>query len=113
MTQSEVIKHFAEKTGLKRTQVKLLFATLADLGSTSIKTHGEFPLPGFGKLVLNQRKARMGRNPLTGDAIEIPSKTVLKFRVGKDLKANVFSNITRPDYRTGRPTNEPVTPPDY
>ena len=89
MTQSEVLNHFAEKTGLKRTQVKEFFDELADLASNEVKNNGEFALPGFGKLVLSERKAREGRNPQTGDTIQIPAKTTLKFRIGKGLKDTV------------------------
>ena len=112
MSQSDIFNHFAAKTGLKQTQVKHLFVTLADLGRESVKTHGEFPLPGFGKLVLSHRKARQGRNPLTGNVIEIPAKKVVKLRLKRDLKATIFGDTsTRPDY--SGPTDEPVTPPDY
>ncbi len=86
MTQSEVINHFAEKSSLKRTQVKEIFDELAALAGREVKNNGEFVLPGFGKLVLSQRKAREGRNPATGETIQIPAKTTLKFRVGKGMK---------------------------
>ena len=89
MTQSEVYNHFAEKTGLKRVQVKEIFEELADLATTQVKENGEFALPGFGKLVLSERKAREGRNPQTGDTIQIPAKTTLKFRLGKGIKDTV------------------------
>jgi DNA-binding protein HU-beta len=89
MSQSEVLNHFADKTGLKRAQVKEFFEELADLASREVKSSGEFTLPGFGKLVLSERKAREGRNPQTGETIQIPAKTTLKFRVGKGMKDNV------------------------
>jgi DNA-binding protein HU-beta len=89
MTQSEVINHFAEKFGMKRPQAKELFDELANLAQSEVKTNGEFVLPGFGKLVLSERKAREGRNPATGDTIQIPAKTTLKFRVGKGMKDSV------------------------
>lgn len=89
MTQSEVINHFAEKFGLKRAQVKELFDEIASLAQSEVKTNGEFGLPGFGKLVLSERKAREGRNPATGETIQIPAKTTLKFRVGKSMKDSV------------------------
>jgi DNA-binding protein HU-beta len=75
MTQSEVVKHFSETTGMKRAEVK------------QVKTSGEFVLPGFGKLTKAERKARQGRNPATGETIQIPAKTALKFRVSKGLTA--------------------------
>ena len=89
MTQSEVINHFAEKFGMKRAQVKEIFDEVANLAQNEVKTNGEFVLPGFGKLVLSQRKAREGRNPATGETIQIPAKTTLKFRVGKGMKDSV------------------------
>ncbi|HEV2706365.1 MAG TPA: HU family DNA-binding protein [Pyrinomonadaceae bacterium] len=89
MSQSEVLNHFADKTGLKRAQIKEFFEELADLASREVKSSGEFTLPGFGKLVLSERKAREGRNPQTGETIQIPAKTTLKFRVGKGMKDNV------------------------
>ena len=89
MTQSEVFNHFAEKTGLKRSQVKEFFDELANLASSEVTGNGEFGLPGFGKLVLSERKAREGRNPQTGETIQIPAKTTLKFRLGKSIKDTV------------------------
>ncbi len=90
MTQSEVINHFAEKTGLKRQQVKEIFEELSNLATREVRTNGEFGLPGFGKLVKSERKAREGRNPATGETIQIPAKTTLKFRVGKAMKDTVL-----------------------
>ncbi|HJR08527.1 MAG TPA: HU family DNA-binding protein [Pyrinomonadaceae bacterium] len=89
MTQSEILNHFAEKSGLKRAQVKEFFDQLAELASNEVKENGEFALPGFGKLVLSERKAREGRNPQTGETIQIPAKTTLKFRLGKSIKDTV------------------------
>ena len=90
MTQSEVVNHFAEKTGMKRAQVKEFFEDIANLAAEEVKTNGEFVLPGFGKLVKSERKAREGRNPATGAVIQIPAKTTLKFRVGKAMKDTVL-----------------------
>ncbi len=89
MTQSEIVNHFADKTGLKRAQIKEFFEELASLATQEVKNSGEFTLPGFGKLVLSERKAREGRNPATGETIQIPAKTTLKFRVGKAMKDTV------------------------
>jgi DNA-binding protein HU-beta len=89
MTQSEVFNHFAEKTGMKRAQVKEFFDEMANLASSEVKGNGEFVLPGFGKLVLSERKAREGRNPQTGETIQIPAKTALKFRLSKSMKDTV------------------------
>jgi DNA-binding protein HU-beta len=89
MSQSEVVNHFAEKFDLKRAQVKELFEELANLAASEVKDSGEFALPGFGKMVLSERKAREGRNPQTGETIQIPAKTALKFRLSKGMKDSV------------------------
>ncbi len=86
MTQSEIVNALADSSGLKKTDVKSLFDAIADLAAKQVKANGEFTLPGFGKLVKATRKAREGRNPATGAVIQIPSKTTVKFRLGKSMK---------------------------
>ena len=86
LTQTEIVSNLAEKTGLKKTEVKGFFDALSGLATSEVKTNGEFTLPGFGKLVKATRKAREGRNPATGDPIKIPAKTTVKFRLGKAMK---------------------------
>src|SRR2546423_6203168 len=90
MTKSALINLFAERTGLKRAEAKEFFEDLASLASSEVQAKGEFQLPGFGKLVRAERKAREGRNPATGESIQIPAKTTLKFRMGKAMKDNVL-----------------------
>jgi DNA-binding protein HU-beta len=90
LSQSEVINHFAESTGMKRAEVKQFFEEVAGLAAREVKANGEFVLPGFGKLVKAERKAREGRNPATGETILIPAKSTLKFRVGKSMKDTVL-----------------------
>jgi len=89
MSQSEVVNHFAEKFDMKRAQVKEIFEELSNLAAREVKQNGEFVLPGFGKVVLSERKAREGRNPQTGETIQIPAKTALKFRLSKNMKDSV------------------------
>ena len=60
------------------------------LAEKELKRSGEFVLPGMVKLVVQKRKARMGRNPATGEAIKIPAKTVVKARIAKQLKDAVL-----------------------
>ena len=86
MTQTEIINSLADSSGLKKTDVKGLFDSLAELATNEVKKNGEFTLPGFGKLVKATRKAREGRNPATGAFIQIPQKTTVKFRLGKAMK---------------------------
>ena len=86
LTQTEIVNSLAEKTGMKKTDVKNFFDALAGLAQAEVKQNGEFTIPGFGKLVKATRKEREGRNPATGDPIKIPAKTTVKFRLGKSMK---------------------------
>ena len=89
MTQTDIINHLAEKSGMKKADAKEFFNSLAALATSEVKKNGEFTLPGFGKLVKATRKAREGRNPATGDTIKIPAKTTVKFRLGKAMKDSI------------------------
>ena len=91
MSQSDVLNHFAEKFGLKKPQAKEFFDELVSLATSEVQSSGEFNIPGFGKLVLSQRKEREGRNPATGETIKIPAKTTLKFKLSKPVKDSVVS----------------------
>lgn len=84
MTKSQIADHLAGKCGTtKKTAVQFM----EDLCSLAYKeAKNTFVVPGIGKLVLANRKARMGRNPQTGEAIKIPAKRVVKFRVAKVAK---------------------------
>ncbi len=86
MTKTALIRHLAEKHELSNKQVGALLVALAEVAIKETKKNGVFVLPGVGRLVKSNRKARMGRNPQTGEAIKIPAKTVVKFRVAKAAK---------------------------
>jgi DNA-binding protein HU-beta len=86
MTKSQIVSHFAKKFDLSRKIASGIIEELAALAVFETKKTGSFTLPGIGKLVLAKRKARMGRNPATGEAIKIPAKTVVKMRVAKTAK---------------------------
>jgi DNA-binding protein HU-beta len=88
MSKSATIAHFAKKFDLKKKDVSAMFDELAHLAYKEAKN--AFTIPGIGKLVLVNRKARLGRNPKTGEAIQIPAKTVVKFRVAKACKEAVL-----------------------
>ena len=90
MGKMELFAHFADKFDMKRTQVRDLFEELLRLSEKELKRSGEFVLPGMVKLVVQKRKARMGRNPATGEAIKIPAKKVVKFRVAKGAKDSIL-----------------------
>ena len=88
MTKTQTIAALAEKTGLQKAQVSQFLEELASLAYAEAKNG--FTIPGIGKLVLVNRKERMGRNPATGEPIKIPAKTVLKFRIAKAAKDAVL-----------------------
>lgn len=84
MTKSQIVAGVAEKVGITKKQAGEAVETLATMAYKNAKNG--FTVPGLGKLVLVNRKARMGRNPATGAAIKIPAKRVVKFRVAKACK---------------------------
>jgi len=90
MGKSELFSHFAERFDIKRAQAREFFDELQQLSEKELKRTGEFVLPGMVKLVVQKRQARMGRNPATGAAIQIPAKTVVKARIAKQLKDSVL-----------------------
>jgi DNA-binding protein HU-beta len=90
MTKSQILSALAEKTGLAKKDVTLLMDELAVLAYSEVKKVGEFVVPGFGKMVKVNRKARMGVNPATGEKIKIAAKTVAKFRLAKAAKEAVL-----------------------
>ena len=90
MTKSQMLQAMAEKTGLSKKDVAGFMDSLVELAYSEVKTNGEFTIAGVGKLVKQHRKARMGRNPATGEEIHIAAKTVCKFRVAKAAKDSVL-----------------------
>lgn len=88
MTKSQILDHLSKKTG---TTKKLAGQFLEELVNLSYKeAKKSFVLPGLGKLVVVNRKKRMGRNPATGETITIPAKKVLKFRIAKAAKDSIL-----------------------
>ena len=84
MTKSEIAAKLAEEVGISKKQASQFFMAQAELAYKQAKN--SFTIPGIGKLVLVNRKARIGRNPATGQEIQIPAKKVVKFRVAKAAK---------------------------
>jgi DNA-binding protein HU-beta len=89
LTQSQMIKELAASAGVPNKVAKALVTAYADLAVKETKKNGVAVLPGIGRLVRVDRKARMGRNPATGEAIKIPAKKVVKFRVAKAVKDSI------------------------
>jgi DNA-binding protein HU-beta len=89
MTQSQLIKELATAAEVSNKVAKTLVTAYADLAVRETKKNGVAVLPGIGRLVRVDRKARMGRNPATGEAIKIAAKKVVKFRVAKAVKDSI------------------------
>jgi DNA-binding protein HU-beta len=86
MTQTQLVRQLATDCKTDNKTARLFLETMAKLAVTEVKKNGLFVLPGIGRLVRVDRKARIGRNPATGEAIKIPAKKVVKFRVAKAAK---------------------------
>ena len=86
MTQTAIVRELAETSGINNRVAKQFMDTLAEMAVRETKKNGVFILPGIGRLVRAERKARTGRNPATGETIKIPAKKVVKFRIAKSVK---------------------------
>jgi DNA-binding protein HU-beta len=86
MTQSQLIKELAGACEVPNKVARQFLASFSEVAIRETKKNGVFVIPGLGRLVRQERKARMGRNPATGEAIKIPAKKVVKFRVAKAVR---------------------------
>ncbi|MBU1130925.1 HU family DNA-binding protein [Patescibacteria group bacterium] len=86
LTKSQLLEKLATTSGMSKKDVANFLDVLANTAYNEVKNNGEFSMPGIGKLVKKHRAARQGRNPATGATIQIPAKTVVKFRVSKSAK---------------------------
>lgn len=90
MTKGEMLSEIAEKTGISKKQVSGVLDAYLETIIKTLKKDKKVKLPGLGILAVKNRKARVGRNPMTGETIQIPAKRVVKMRIAKDLKATVL-----------------------
>jgi DNA-binding protein HU-beta len=88
MTKTQLTAHLAQQLGdtVSKKQAGSFLELLALIAIKETKKNGIFVLPGIGRLVKAHRNARMGRNPQNGEAIHIKARTVVKFRVAKNVK---------------------------
>jgi DNA-binding protein HU-beta len=86
LTKAQIISYFAKKFDLSKKVASSIIDEMVALAIAETKKAGVFTFPGIGKLVLVKRKARVGRNPATGEPINIPAKTVVKMRIAKACK---------------------------
>ena len=90
MTQSQIVRALAEKCELSNKVSRQLVDGLTETALREVKKNGLFVIPGLGRLVRVDRKARVGRNPATGETINIPAKKVVRFRVAKAAKDSIL-----------------------
>jgi DNA-binding protein HU-beta len=86
MTQAQFFQAVAEGANVPKAQVRAVFAAVEEVVMKRLKAEGKIPLGGLGAVKLVDRKARIGRNPATGEQIKIPAKTVVKLTPAKGLK---------------------------
>jgi DNA-binding protein HU-beta len=86
MTQTQLVQFLADECQITKKVVHTLLSALAETAIKEVKKSGIFVIPGMGRLVRVDRKARMGRNPATGETIKIAAKKVVKFRIAKAAK---------------------------
>jgi len=86
LTKAQIVSYFAKKFDLSKKVASSVIEEMSALAIAETKKAGAFTFPGVGKLVLVRRKARVGRNPATGEPINIPAKTVVKMRIAKTCK---------------------------
>ncbi len=86
MTRTDLIEAIAQETGTDKNQAKAFVEGFTRVVEREMKNEGEVPLAGLGKFKVTKRQARTGRNPATGETIQIAAKTVVKFSVAKALK---------------------------
>ncbi|MFW2331960.1 MAG: HU family DNA-binding protein [Nitrospinota bacterium] len=89
MTKNKIAEHLAAEAGTTKKMIVTILDELAALSYKEAKVG--FTVPGIGKLIVVKRKARMGRNPQTGEAIKIPARKALKFRMAKAAKDSVLT----------------------
>lgn len=90
MSKAQLATELAEATGTNKKVAAQFLESLSNIAYREAQQHGEFVIPGIGKLVKKQTNARMGRNPKTGEPMQIAAKTVIRFRVAKAAKDSVL-----------------------
>src|SRR3954471_19058028 len=95
MTQSQIVQTLADKCEVTKKQALGMLTALSTTAIAETKKNGIFVVPGLGRLVRVDRKARMGRNPATGESIKIPAKKAVKFRVAKAAKDAIVPSKTK------------------
>jgi len=89
MTKAQILDHFAAKYEFSKVTAASIFDEIVTLAASEIKEAGSFTIPGLGKLSTSERQARVGRNPSTGEQIQIAAKTVVKMKLAKGCQDTI------------------------
>ena len=89
MKKAEMIEALATATGLSKADTEKVFNATFDLFKSELEKGNEVSVSGFGKFKISERAARTGRNPATGETMEIKASKSVAFKVGKELKDKV------------------------
>jgi integration host factor subunit beta len=111
MTKAELVEEVSEKTGLPKKQAEIVVNTVFESIVETLKTGEKIELRGFGSFRLRQREPRKGRNPKTGDKVDVPPKKVPYFKPGKELKELINKEPLPP--RPEAAVAEAAPEPDY
>jgi integration host factor subunit beta len=86
MTKAELVEEVSGKTGLPKKQAEIVVNTVFESIVETLKTGEKIELRGFGSFRIRQRDSRMGRNPKTGEKVDVPAKRIPYFKPGKELR---------------------------
>lgn len=86
MTKAELVEEVSDKTGLPKKQAEIVVNTVFESIVETLKTGEKIELRGFGSFRIRQRDSRTGRNPKTGDRVDVPAKRIPYFKPGKELR---------------------------
>ena len=90
MTKGDLVAHISRNTGLSRTQASMALDSIVDGIKVGLRKDGSASLTGLGTFKMTRREARKGRNPKTGESINIPAKNVIKFRPTKGVEKSIY-----------------------
>jgi integration host factor subunit beta len=90
LTKADLSRHLMEQLELGKKEADLLVNTFLEGIIESLRTGEGIELRGFGSFRLRDRKARLGRNPRSGESIEVPPKRVVYFKLGKELRSKLI-----------------------
>jgi DNA-binding protein HU-beta len=95
LTKTQLVEAIAQETATDKKTAVMFLTAITEIALREVRKNGEFTLPGIGKLIKQKRKARVGRNPKTGESIKIAAKTVVKFRIAKAAKDSLLGTATK------------------